>query len=304
MTDLPDSNPDPAMDNETETETETEVTITRPILERGTPIRVEPKSPLESTAIWGLMMAVVAWAAKRWLPQAIQDNAIAAGAEIMLFLGGILMAAYGRWRATRPLGVSSAHQDTVVRLCPFVLALALTAPLATLTLTGCNAQGGPFWQTEAQQPQILDNAVQATLATDSYSSTAEYLLAAYKSGRLSLSDLRAVEPKRQAVNAAVTRMQTAAKSADLAAFNAAKADFDKVYPGYLRIRQDVESTTNLPQDPTTQALPAQLQPAPTPPTPSTPPPPPPPPADAPTVAPIEGSPPPTATPETLEPQID
>lgn len=87
---------------------------TRPTpVEVGDDILTQPKNPLKSTAIWGLVVIIVARLASKYAPPDLQGPVVDAALEILSWGVGPLMVLYGRWTATRPLGIGGPVKATV-----------------------------------------------------------------------------------------------------------------------------------------------------------------------------------------------
>lgn len=97
----------------------------------GDDVLVETKNPFTSTALWGLVLMLATWAAKRWVPPFFQDQTMKAFVEVSsMFVGGALVL-YGRWRAARPLGWAD-YKRIIVPL--FLIS-------CVVSMAGCSAFG-------------------------------------------------------------------------------------------------------------------------------------------------------------------
>lgn len=76
-----------------------------PVIQPGQTVTVEPKNPFKSTALWGLLVLLASWLVRKYLPAEFRDTALAAVLEALGFIVGAAVVAYGRWKATRPLGL-------------------------------------------------------------------------------------------------------------------------------------------------------------------------------------------------------
>jgi hypothetical protein len=87
-------------------------------VDKGDVIDVVPKNPFTSTATWGLIVAGITYfagfgARKGWWPATLNDLIRDAALEQIGVAIGIAVAAYGRWKATRPLGFGTRVNKVV-----------------------------------------------------------------------------------------------------------------------------------------------------------------------------------------------
>ena len=185
----------------------------------GDPFAVYPKNPLSSTAVWGLLVMLISWAAQKWLPSWIQSEAVKAALEIATFLIGFLVALWGRWRATRPLSflaISSVAQPITTTmksiLLPFLapfLAAALFTAASTALITcsvGCNPNGPP------PTPKM-----QLAQAENDFALVLQSLTSLHAAGLISDSQMAALRPYAQAGYAGLARAEAALQAGDSAA---------------------------------------------------------------------------------------
>lgn len=92
-------------------------------LDAGTAVTVTPKNPLTSTTLWGIAVVIVF----RWLSShkwwTWDQTQTAQAIEDIMMYAGLALAAIGRWRANRPLGMHDMVR-TVIRCVPILLLLA------------------------------------------------------------------------------------------------------------------------------------------------------------------------------------
>ena len=81
----------------------------------GQTYNVMPKNPLQSTAIWGLLIMVITFVVNKYVPATFRDQTVAAATEALIFAAGAGFSLYGRWTANRPLSLSPkvAAQTTI-----------------------------------------------------------------------------------------------------------------------------------------------------------------------------------------------
>lgn len=88
---------------------------TNPVVAPGAVVTVQAKNPLQSTALWGIVVMLVTAGVKKWVPPLFQSEAVNTALEIVGWAVGAALAAYGRWTANRPLGSSAVLTQVVVK---------------------------------------------------------------------------------------------------------------------------------------------------------------------------------------------
>lgn len=105
-------------------------------VEKGEVVAIEPKNPLKSTALWGLIVILTTAMVQKYAPPLLQDQVVASVLEVVIYVAGGLMVAMGRWKANRPLGFGNDKQNTVIKgilLALMIFPLGACAPTAPVT---------------------------------------------------------------------------------------------------------------------------------------------------------------------------
>jgi hypothetical protein len=200
-----------------------------------------PKNPFTSSTLYGLAILLITAAVKKWVPPMFQDQTVKAALELLGYAIGAGIVLYGRWKANRPLGFVEVKQ-TVIKL--LILACLLTSSVGC---TSMNLDQAKFAPTQT-----------ATIANDSYTTTMQLFIQAYKSGWVSKDFLQnKVDPVRQKVNKALDDLNAIASGGSgngpLSDFTVAWNAFQKVYQDLLNLRAQITNPTPQPQ-PTTAPI--------------------------------------------------
>lgn len=192
-----------------------------------------PKNPIKSSTYWGLVVLIVTYVVKRFLPQKF-SNDVPVLLEIIAGLIGVGLVIYGRWNATRPLGLSAT---TRIQVKVILLAFVLTT--VTTTQTGCAANDplGPQKQT--------------IIANDTYTTTLQVFTQAGRSGLLTPEVARTeIEPLRAAVATWLDKMQAAVDAGSsgglFSDFAKALDGFNAAYAKYLQKRLELQRQKSVP----------------------------------------------------------
>jgi len=89
------------------------------LVEPGDHVVGPPKSPWQSTALWGLLVVFINWRIQKAVQNGTIPDVLAplvgnAAFEVIGYLIGAGMVAWGRWKANRPLGFGTV-KETVVK---------------------------------------------------------------------------------------------------------------------------------------------------------------------------------------------
>lgn len=101
----------------------------------GDTIAVEPKNPLTSVTVIGVIVFTVASLLKKYgykISDELLNDTVQAILTIFQLIVGPIVAIIGRWRATRPLGIGSTTKAVTVKLLPFAFVLILMPGCAAL----------------------------------------------------------------------------------------------------------------------------------------------------------------------------
>jgi hypothetical protein len=200
-----------------------------------------PKNPLTSSTLYGLAVLLITWAVKKWVPPLFQDQTVKAALELLGYGIGAAIVLYGRWTANRALGFGDVKQTVIkVALLTFLLSSSV----------GCSSMN--LDQAKFQPVQT------ATIANDSYTTTMQLFIQAYKAGWVSKDFIQnKVDPIRQKVNKALDDLNAVASGGSgngpLSDFTVAWNAFQKVYQDLLALRAQITNPTPQPQ-PTTAPI--------------------------------------------------
>jgi hypothetical protein len=183
-----------------------------------------PKNPLTSSTLYGLAILLITAAVKKWVPPMFQDQTVKAALELLGYGIGAAIVLYGRWTANRALGFGDVKQTVIKLRTPHLSA----------------KQFRRLYLNEPGPSEVCNPTQTATIANDSYTTTMQLFIQAYKAGWVSKDFLQnKVDPIRQKVNKALDDLNAVASGGS---GNGPLSDFTVAWNAFQKVYQDLLAT--------------------------------------------------------------